>query len=58
MGVLRWQRFLDFLTGRYLTKVAKNLDVEVRIALRLGSTSSGFWSGCPLMPQFTNPSNL
>ena len=36
MGVLRWQRLLDFLTGRYLTKVAKNLDVEVRIALRLG----------------------
>jgi len=26
----------DFLTGRYLTNVAKTLDVEVRIALRLG----------------------
>src|SRR5258707_10121391 len=36
MGVLRWQRLLDFLTGRYLTNVAKTLDVEVRIALRLG----------------------
>src|SRR3981189_1203205 len=36
MGVLRWQRLLDFLTGRYLTKVARALDVEVRIALRLG----------------------
>src|SRR6266478_1315001 len=36
MGVLRWQRLLDFLTGRYLTKVTKTLDVEVRIALRLG----------------------
>ena len=36
MGVLRWQRLLDFLTGRYLTKVAKTLDVEVRVALRLG----------------------
>jgi 16S rRNA (cytosine967-C5)-methyltransferase len=35
LGVLRWQRLLDFLTGRYLTK-AKTLDVEVRIALRLG----------------------
>src|SRR5258706_12446789 len=36
VGVLRWQRLLDFLTGRYLTKAAKTLDVEVRIALRLG----------------------
>jgi 16S rRNA (cytosine967-C5)-methyltransferase len=36
LGVLRWQRLLDFLTGRYLTKVAKTLDIEVRIALRLG----------------------
>jgi 16S rRNA (cytosine967-C5)-methyltransferase len=36
LGVLRWQRLLDFLTGRYLTKVAKSLDVVVRIALRLG----------------------
>jgi 16S rRNA (cytosine967-C5)-methyltransferase len=36
LGVLRWQRLLDFLTVRYLTKAAKTLDVEVRIALRLG----------------------
>jgi 16S rRNA (cytosine967-C5)-methyltransferase len=36
LGVLRWQRLLDFLTGGYLTKAAKSLDIEVRIALRLG----------------------
>ncbi len=36
LGVLRWQRLLDFLIDRNLTKVTKTLDVEVRIALRLG----------------------
>src|SRR5579864_5230351 len=36
LGVLRWQRLLDFLTGRCLTNAAKALDAEVRIALRLG----------------------
>jgi 16S rRNA (cytosine967-C5)-methyltransferase len=36
LGVLRWQRLLDFLIDRNLTKTAKTLDVEVRIALRLG----------------------
>ncbi|MCU1342493.1 MAG: sun protein, partial [Candidatus Acidoferrum typicum] len=36
LGVLRWQRLLDFLIGRYLTNAAKTLDSEVRIALRMG----------------------
>src|ERR1019366_10466155 len=36
LGVLRWQRLLDFLIDRNLTKKIKTLDVEVRIALRLG----------------------
>jgi 16S rRNA (cytosine967-C5)-methyltransferase len=36
LGVLRWQRLLDFLIGRHLTNAAKTLDAEVRIALRLG----------------------
>src|SRR3979490_1393079 len=36
LGVLRWQRLLDFLIDRNLTKATKTLDVEVRIALRLG----------------------
>jgi 16S rRNA (cytosine967-C5)-methyltransferase len=36
LGVLRWQRLLDFLIERNLTKAARTLDVEVRIALRMG----------------------
>jgi 16S rRNA (cytosine967-C5)-methyltransferase len=36
LGVLRWQRLLDFLIDRNLTKTSKLLDIEVRIALRLG----------------------
>jgi 16S rRNA (cytosine967-C5)-methyltransferase len=36
LGVLRWQRLLDFVIDRYLKKSANTIDVEVRIALRLG----------------------
>jgi 16S rRNA (cytosine967-C5)-methyltransferase len=36
LGVLRWQRLLDFAIDRYLKKSANTADVEVRIALRLG----------------------
>jgi 16S rRNA (cytosine967-C5)-methyltransferase len=36
LGVLRWRRLLDFLIDRNLAKATKTLDVEVRIALRLG----------------------
>lgn len=36
LGVLRWQRLLDFVTDRYLKKPAGVADAEVRIALRLG----------------------
>ncbi len=36
LGVLRWQRLLDFVIDRYLKKSANTGDVEVRIALRLG----------------------
>jgi len=36
LGVLRWQRLLDFVIDRYLKKPATVADVEVRIALRLG----------------------
>jgi 16S rRNA (cytosine967-C5)-methyltransferase len=36
LGVLRWQRLLDFLIDRRLAKASKALDVEVRLALRLG----------------------
>jgi 16S rRNA (cytosine967-C5)-methyltransferase len=36
LGVLRWQRLVDFVIDRYLKKPANTADVEVRIALRLG----------------------
>jgi 16S rRNA (cytosine967-C5)-methyltransferase len=36
LGVLRWRRLLDILIDRNLSKATKTLDVEVRIALRLG----------------------
>jgi 16S rRNA (cytosine967-C5)-methyltransferase len=36
LGVLRWQRLLDFLIDRNLSKTTKTLDIEVRLALRLG----------------------
>ncbi len=36
LGALRWQRLLDFLIDRSLSKAGKGLDIEVRIALRLG----------------------
>ncbi len=37
MGVLRWQRLLDFIADRNLKKSSAALDIEVRIALRLGA---------------------
>ncbi len=36
LGVLRWQRLLDFVIDRFLKKPADVADAEVRIALRLG----------------------
>jgi 16S rRNA (cytosine967-C5)-methyltransferase len=36
LGVLRWQRLLDFVIDRNLAKKTKTLDIEVRIALRIG----------------------
>jgi len=36
LGVLRWQRLLDFVIDRYLKKAADVADAEVRIALRMG----------------------
>jgi 16S rRNA (cytosine967-C5)-methyltransferase len=36
LGVLRWQRLLDFVIHRYLKTSAGTADIEVRIALRLG----------------------
>src|SRR5579863_6184935 len=36
LGVLRWQRLLDFLLQRYLDRRSDQLDLEVLLALRLG----------------------
>jgi 16S rRNA (cytosine967-C5)-methyltransferase len=36
LGVLRWQRLLDFLIGRNLDRAVERLDPEVLIALRVG----------------------
>src|SRR2546428_11901479 len=36
LGVLRWQRLLDFLLQRYLQRPCDQLDLEVLLALRLG----------------------
>ena len=36
LGVLRWQRQLDFVIDRSLKKAVHTLDIEVRIALRMG----------------------
>src|SRR5260370_31025378 len=36
LGVLRWQRLLDFLLQRYFQRPCDQLDLEVLLALRLG----------------------
>lgn len=36
LGVLRWQRLLDFILQRHLERPARKLDLEVQVALRLG----------------------
>lgn len=36
LGVLRWQRLLDFLLERHLKRRCEQLDLEVLLALRLG----------------------
>ncbi|HEX3377077.1 MAG TPA: 16S rRNA (cytosine(967)-C(5))-methyltransferase RsmB [Candidatus Acidoferrales bacterium] len=47
LGVLRWQRLLDFLIDRYLKKPADVTDAEVRIALRMGFYQLYFLSRVP-----------
>jgi 16S rRNA (cytosine967-C5)-methyltransferase len=47
LGVLRWRRLLDFLIDRNLSKATKTLDVEVRIALRLGMYQLWFLERVP-----------
>lgn len=47
LGVLRWQRLLDFSIDRFLKKPATVSDVEVRIALRLGAYQLMFFDRVP-----------
>jgi len=47
LGTLRWQRLLDFLIDRHLTKSSKTLDPEVRIALRMGVYQLSFLTRVP-----------
>jgi 16S rRNA (cytosine967-C5)-methyltransferase len=47
LGVLRWQRLLDFLIDRRVSKISKALDVEVRVALRLGMYQLRFLDRIP-----------
>jgi 16S rRNA (cytosine967-C5)-methyltransferase len=47
LGVLRWQRLLDFLIQKFLAKPAESLDLEVLLALRLGLYQLRFLSRVP-----------
>src|SRR5882762_3462094 len=47
LGVLRWRRLLDFLIEHNLTNATKTLDIEVRIALRLGMYQLWFLQRVP-----------
>ena len=47
MGVLRWQRLLDFLIAQFADRAAESLDREVLLALRLGLYQLRFLSRVP-----------
>ena len=47
LGALRWQRLLDHLIDRNLSKANKTLDAEVRIALRMGVYQIAFLDRIP-----------
>ena len=51
LGVLRWQRLLDFLLDRYVSgpkvRSAGKLDVEIRLALRIGLYQLRFLTRVP-----------
>src|SRR5579863_763612 len=48
LGVLRWQRLLDFLIQRYLERRAEQLDLAVLLALRLGIYQLRYLDRVPL----------
>src|SRR3990170_8515979 len=47
LGVLRWQRLLDFLLERHLDRPAGRLDLEVLLALRVGLYQMRFLERIP-----------
>lgn len=47
LGVLRWQRLLDFILEGYLDRRAERLDLEVLISLRLGLYQMRFLERVP-----------
>ena len=47
LGVLRWQRLLDFLLQRHLDRPAERLDPEVLLALRMGLYQMRFLDRVP-----------
>jgi len=47
LGVLRWQRLLDFLVEKHTKKPVRDMDVEVRLALRLGIYQLRFLTRVP-----------
>ncbi|HEX2712489.1 MAG TPA: 16S rRNA (cytosine(967)-C(5))-methyltransferase RsmB [Candidatus Acidoferrales bacterium] len=47
LGVLRWQRLLDFLLARHLAKPVASLDTGVLLALRLGLYQLRFLTRVP-----------
>jgi 16S rRNA (cytosine967-C5)-methyltransferase len=47
LGVLRWQGLLDFLLERHLRRTSESLDLEVRLALRIGLYQMRFLERVP-----------
>lgn len=47
LGVLRWQRMLDFLLQRHLDRPLERLDLEVLLALRIGLYQMRFLDRVP-----------
>jgi 16S rRNA (cytosine967-C5)-methyltransferase len=48
LGVLRWQRLLDFLLQRHLDRSTERMDTEVLVALRIGLYQMRFLDRVPV----------
>lgn len=58
LGVLRWQRLLDFLLQRHLDRPLARLDAEVLLALRLGLYQMRFLDRVPARAAVTESVEL